>query len=286
VRTDDGNAFWHNNVTGEGTGKMPPEVAAAQRMGSLDPAKLAMLERARAAGARVAPDYITPSLRDATDRQLVLGDDEDVTFTAEDVGGETSAVAAQPLSAPAESTPAPPAEPHPDDVAAAFKLLLREKGVHGFSHWERELPKLQPDPRFRALVAGRRRQVFEEYCTEAGKAKMAAAKGVSGSAHATAPSTSSAKARDEAFKALLRERGIGVKTSWPDTLDLLGHDPRCAALPSAHAKVLFREHIAVLQRAEQGRLAAARRGDAERRAGEERQRQVILFLGIHFILFR
>ena len=35
------------------------------------------------------------------------------------------------------------------DAVAAFKSLLCDKGVHAFSRYERELPKLQPDKRFK-----------------------------------------------------------------------------------------------------------------------------------------
>jgi hypothetical protein len=38
----------------------------------------------------------------------------------------------------------------PQEAAvAAFKALLADKGVHAFSRYERELPKLQPDKRFK-----------------------------------------------------------------------------------------------------------------------------------------
>lgn len=36
-----------------------------------------------------------------------------------------------------------------EEALAAFKALLAEKGVHAFSRYERELPKLQPDKRFK-----------------------------------------------------------------------------------------------------------------------------------------
>lgn len=34
-------------------------------------------------------------------------------------------------------------------AVAAFKELLADKGIHAFSRWEREVPKLQPDPRYK-----------------------------------------------------------------------------------------------------------------------------------------
>lgn len=40
-----------------------------------------------------------------------------------------------------------------EEAVAAFKALLAEKGVHAFSRYERELPKLQMDKRFK--VGGR-----------------------------------------------------------------------------------------------------------------------------------
>jgi hypothetical protein len=41
-------------------------------------------------------------------------------------------------------------------AVAAFKALLADKGVHAFSRYERELPKLQPDKRFKVRDANRR----------------------------------------------------------------------------------------------------------------------------------
>jgi hypothetical protein len=36
-----------------------------------------------------------------------------------------------------------------EEAVAGFKCLLADKGVHAFSRYERELPKLQPDKRFK-----------------------------------------------------------------------------------------------------------------------------------------
>lgn len=41
-----------------------------------------------------------------------------------------------------------------EEAVAAFKALLADKGVHAFSRYERELPKLQPDKRFKVWLAG------------------------------------------------------------------------------------------------------------------------------------
>lgn len=42
-----------------------------------------------------------------------------------------------------------------EEAVAGFKCLLADKGVHAFSRYERELPKLQPDKRFKVCVCVR-----------------------------------------------------------------------------------------------------------------------------------
>ncbi|GAB4818752.1 hypothetical protein N2152v2_005798 [Parachlorella kessleri] len=53
-----------------------------------------------------------------------------------------------------------------EEAVEAFRELLADKAIHAFSRWERELPKLQSDPRFKYVPASERRQVFEDFCKD------------------------------------------------------------------------------------------------------------------------
>lgn len=73
-------------------------------------------------------------------------------------------------------------EPTPAERKAAavvaFKELLSEKGVTPFSLWERELPKLSGDGRYKALPNAKdRRAAFDEYVKEVASGAKTAGKG-------------------------------------------------------------------------------------------------------------
>lgn len=56
VVCEDARKYYHKPGSGETTWHMPAEVESKRRL-RLDPAKARMLERARAMGAQVAPEY-------------------------------------------------------------------------------------------------------------------------------------------------------------------------------------------------------------------------------------
>ena len=60
VVCDDGKRYYFHSQSQETSWHVPPEVAAKQAL-RLDPAKARMLERARAMGAQLAPEYRTSS---------------------------------------------------------------------------------------------------------------------------------------------------------------------------------------------------------------------------------
>ncbi|KXZ50854.1 hypothetical protein GPECTOR_14g106 [Gonium pectorale] len=60
-----------------------------------------------------------------------------------------------------------PRPPSKDELVGRFKELLMDKGVTPFSRWERELPKLEADPRWAGLArltAKEKRAAFDEFC--------------------------------------------------------------------------------------------------------------------------
>jgi len=276
VRTDTGQKFWHNDATGQGTWECPPEVRAASSKRpappSLDPTKAAMLERARAAGAVVAPQFSRTTKAGEGAGGAAGGDfddDEDVTFTEEDIQE-----ADQPSGKQRQQEPAHTAQPDGGDAIApaikidpeeAFKALLAEKGVHSFSRYERELPKIQTDPRFIRVPAARRRRLFEEYCAAAGQAtkkgKAAAPKAAAGKA-----SPAESKAAEDAFRALLQERVTQSSVQWRTARGDLSRDARFSEVAEAQRETLFRAHTEALRRAEHARERAESRARHERQA--------------------
>jgi transcription elongation regulator 1 len=337
VTNDNGTKFWHNTATNQGVWTKPAEVIKAARAPPpLDAAKLKMLERARASGAVIAPEYKAAGKGDkdlllleggssggggssktkkasalshtvATQEEEEEDEEYDVTFTEEDIdvgdgeeeredekkkevvdkGAKTkNERSTAPLPPP--SGPPPPSAAKEAAIEAAFRDLLKENSIHGFSRYEKELPKLQKDPRFGALLPPeRRRAVFEDYCSKVGivsKSKEPSAKdkkqGSKQTATATGsflghPTAASIKAAEDAYKALLQERVVHPDVRWYRVKEDLKKDSRfdsSTILAEERKEELFREHIDSLYRAEEARERAEKRAEHAKRAGEERQR--------------
>lgn len=236
-----------------------------------------MLARARASGATVAPQYAGDSNvargRDAEQDDV---DEDDVFFTEEDIAGEEEKSDPSTLAAQKQGSTSPKALAEAEasrriDPVAAFEELLREKGVNGFSRYERELPKLQPDPRFKSLPASQRRQIFEKYCARAGQeAKKRADHPVT--ARSVAARSAEEKLAEDAFRALLQECVTRSSVSWKHVEGELLKDPRATGVPAERRESLFLAHRGVLQRVEDARERADRRAKYEMHAAEERQR--------------
>lgn len=156
-----------------------------------------------------------------------------------------------------------------EEAVAAFKALLAEKGVHAFSRYERELPKLQPDKRFKYVpTIAERKQAFEAYCKEsvskkavkkAGAGTIAGSK-IAGAAAATASSPAAEFERllneiEQACNSAMGARGDGGPPAWGPDLALeqleahWGSDPRWQRCTSEQRQAALDKQLAALRQA-------------------------------------
>ncbi|KAF8672364.1 hypothetical protein HU200_049566 [Digitaria exilis] len=127
--------------------------------------------------------------------------------------------------------------PSKEDCIRQFKEMLKERGVAPFSKWEKELPKIVFDPRFKAIPShSTRRAIFDHYvrtrADEERKEKRAAQ-----------------KAAVEAYKELLEEASedINEKTDYQEFKRKWGADPRFEALDRKEREALFSEKVKAIQ---------------------------------------
>ncbi|GAB4850661.1 hypothetical protein Ancab_029972 [Ancistrocladus abbreviatus] len=135
-----------------------------------------------------------------------------------------------------------------------FKEMLKERGVAPFSKWEKELPKIVFDPRFKAIPSyAERRSLFEHYvrtrAEEERKEKRAAL-----------------KAAMEGFKQLLEDakEDIDHNSDYQSFRKKWGHDPRFEALDRKERELLLNERILPFKRAAEEKAQAARAAAASR----------------------
>ncbi|PSC72075.1 pre-mRNA-processing 40C isoform X1 [Micractinium conductrix] len=175
-----------------------------------------------------------------------------------------------------------------DAAVVAFKALLEEKGVHAFSRYERELPKLQADKRFKYLpTLAERKATFEAFCSESAASKKAGGKGgaaggkagkaaAGGKRPGSAGPAAAAAAADKAeapggkgFNWLLDEAEAACRAgcatageegqllAWDSDVTLAaleprwGSDPRWERCPPEVRKAALESRLAVLREAEQ-----------------------------------
>lgn len=106
------------------------------------------------------------------------------------------------------SAPAP-VKVAPEEGRALFKALLYEKDISPFSPWELALPQFINDPRYVLLASMKeRRDAYEEYCREAGRARRL------NKPKAVAVEKKVDPERD--FKALMREEVTSTRTRFDD----------------------------------------------------------------------
>ncbi|XP_054823893.1 pre-mRNA-processing protein 40C isoform X2 [Prosopis cineraria] len=138
--------------------------------------------------------------------------------------------------------------PSKEERIIQFKEMLKERGVAPFSKWEKELPKIVFDPRFKAIPSySARRSLFEHYvktrAEEERKEKRAAQ-----------------KAAIEGFKQLLDEASedINHNTDYQTFRKKWGNDPRFEALDRKDREHLFNERVLPLKKAAEEKAQAIR----------------------------
>ncbi|XP_064975820.1 pre-mRNA-processing protein 40C-like isoform X1 [Musa acuminata AAA Group] len=123
--------------------------------------------------------------------------------------------------------------PSKEECIIQFKEMLKERGVAPFSKWDKELPKIVFDPRFKAVPSqSARRALFEHYvrtrAEEERKEKRAAQ-----------------KAALDAFKQLLEEalEDIDHKTDYHSFKRKWGGDPRFEGIDRKERELLLNEKV-------------------------------------------
>ncbi|CAI7819742.1 unnamed protein product, partial [Closterium sp. NIES-54] len=136
-----------------------------------------------------------------------------------------------------------------EERAMKFREMLKEKGVAPFSKWEKELPKLIFDARYKAIPSlPERRAIFEEFV----RTRATAERKEKRSAH---------KAAVEALKVMLDEMEESGDLTHDSTVETLqgdgkwGSDPRllAAALEDKDRIALLNERVVPLKRLEEER---------------------------------
>ncbi|XP_073276275.1 pre-mRNA-processing protein 40C isoform X2 [Primulina huaijiensis] len=138
--------------------------------------------------------------------------------------------------------------PSKEERVLQFKEMLKERGVAPFSKWEKELPKIVFDPRFKAIPShSARRTIFDHYvrtrAEEERKEKRAAQ-----------------KAALDGFKQLLEEakEDIDHNTDYHSCKRKWGEDARFQALDRKEKEILLNERVLPLKRAAYERARAER----------------------------
>ncbi|PKU73342.1 pre-mRNA-processing protein 40C isoform X1 [Dendrobium catenatum] len=138
--------------------------------------------------------------------------------------------------------------PTKEECIIQFKEMLKERGVAPFSKWEKELPKIVFDPRFKAVPSySARRAIFEQFvrtrAEEERKEKKAAQ-----------------KAAINGFKQLLEEalEDMNHRLDFQTFKRKWGGDPRFEALDRKEREFLFNEKILLRKKADEEKINAER----------------------------
>ncbi|KNA14632.1 hypothetical protein SOVF_105590 isoform B [Spinacia oleracea] len=129
-----------------------------------------------------------------------------------------------------------------------FGDMLKERGVAPFSKWDKELPKIVFDPRFKEIPTyAERRSLFEHYVRTRAEAERKEKRAAQ-------------KAAVEGFKQLLEEakEDIDHTTTYHTFRKRWGHDQRFEALERKDREVFLNERVLSLKRVAEEKIRAER----------------------------
>lgn len=129
-----------------------------------------------------------------------------------------------------------------------FRVMLKERGVAPFSKWEKELPKIVFDPRFKAVPSySARRAIFEQYVRTRAEEERKEKK-------------ASQKAALNGFKELLIEAldEMDHRADFQTFKRKWGSDPRFEALDRKEREFLFNEKVLLRKKAAEEKIQAER----------------------------
>eukprot|EP00898_Chlorokybus_atmophyticus_P007693 jgi/Chlat1/7925/Chrsp68S07386 len=239
VHTDDGKKYYYNAKTKETSWQVPAELADRTAQPTGKEATSAQEPVAEAQPVKAPLEAVKKKLADASvapstppEEKLVLPIPEaPPAHKAESESSEEEEEeAAQPEIYGKKLTK--------EERAEHFRDMLKEKGVLPFSKWEKELPKIIYDPRFKARA--QRRALFEHYvktrAEEERKERRAAL-----------------RIAVDGFRQLLDEATevITWETKCDDLAQTWGDDPRFNALEPKEREAILLERTLPLRKAEE-----------------------------------
>ncbi|KAM0835758.1 hypothetical protein ACQ4PT_062738 [Festuca glaucescens] len=251
VTTSDGKKYYYDNKQKISSWQLPPEVAELNKnadSGSLKGSSTSLQDAGTIGNkGEISGEISTPAIqtggRDSLPlRQTVASASPSaldlIKKKLQDAGAfSVSSPLATPSSTASELNGSKPAEGAPKDNKAQISEMLKERGVAPFSKWEKELPKLVFDARFKAIPShSTRRAIFDHFvrtrADEERKEKRAAQ-----------------KAAVEAFKHLLEEASedIDPKMGYQEFERKRGTDPRFEALDRKEREALFKEKVRAVE---------------------------------------
>lgn len=154
--------------------------------------------------------------------------------------------------------------PSKEECIKQFKEMLKERGVAPFSKWEKELPKIIFDPRFKAIQSHSvRRSLFEQYV----KTRAEEERREKRAAH---------KAAVEGFRQLLDEasKDIDKHTDYHTFKKKWGNDLRFESLERKERESLLNERVLSLKRATEQKAQEIRAAAASEFKKMLREREV------------
>lgn len=136
--------------------------------------------------------------------------------------------------------------PTKEECVTQFKEMLKEKGIAPFSKWEKELPKIIFDLRFKAIPSHtERRSIFDHYVRTRAEEERKEKRAVQ-------------KAAIEGFKQLLEEasKDINHNTDYEKFARKWASDPRFESLERKDRENLLNERVLPLRKQEEERIRA------------------------------